>query len=153
MSLFSPPDDQDSTSRRLDPSSLDHNAPSDSRSAPQEPGQGNNCGEGNFTAGGSTTLEALYATDVVREAFMRLFNRDRSGHIFLDSDNGSDDNEDWEDNMDPLTFARYYAGPSNPHFVNIVQDHDRETRARFDRGMKSWAQGVAVSADFDLGAY
>jgi hypothetical protein len=98
-------------------------------------------------------LEALYATDVVREAFMRLFNRDGSGHICLDSDDGSDDDEDWEDNMDPLTFARYYAGPSNPHFVKMVQDYNRETRARFDRGMKRWAQGVAVSADFDLDAY
>jgi hypothetical protein len=100
-------------------------------------------------AGGSTALETLYATKVVREAFTRLFNRDKSGHIFLASDDGSDDDEDWEDNMDPLTFARYYAGPSNPHFVKMVQDHDRETRARFDCEMKRWAEGVVVSADSD----
>ena len=60
-------------------------------------------------------LEALYATEVVKEAFTRLFNRDVSGFIFLDSDDGSDDDGAWEDNMDPLTYARYYAGPSNPH--------------------------------------
>jgi hypothetical protein len=91
----------------------------------------------------------MYANKVVREAFMRLFNRDESGHIFLDSDHGLDDDEDWEDNMDPLTFARYYAGPSNPssRWFRI------ETRTRFDRDMKSWAEGVVVPADFDLDAY
>jgi hypothetical protein len=84
---------------------------------------------------------------------MPLFNRDKSGHIFLDFDDGSDDNEDWEDNMDPLTFVRYYAGPSNPHFVKMVQDHDRETRACFINEMKSWAEGVAASADSELDSY
>ncbi|KIM79134.1 hypothetical protein PILCRDRAFT_569417 [Piloderma croceum F 1598] len=74
----------------------------------------------------------------IREAFTRLFNCGESGFIFLGSDDGSDDDEAWEDNMDPLTFAGYYAGPSNPHFVKIVQHHDRETRARFDHEMKSW---------------
>ena len=84
---------------------------------------------------------------------MLLFDRDESGRIFLDSDDGSDDDEDWEDNMDPLTFARYYAGPSNPHFVKMVQDHDRETRARFNNEMKSWAKRVAASADSELDSY
>ena len=60
-------------------------------------------------------LEALYATEVVKEAFTRLFNRDVSGFIILDSDDGSDDDGAWEDNMDPLTIAGYYAGSSNPH--------------------------------------
>ena len=66
MSLSSPSpndaNDEDATSRALNPSSSDHNAPSTSRSGPQEPGQSNNRGEGNFAAGGSTVLEALYAT-------------------------------------------------------------------------------------------
>jgi hypothetical protein len=106
--ILSPPprDDEDATSRTLDPSSSDHNAPSTSCSGTQEPRQSNNHSEGDSTAGGNTVLEALYATEVVREAFTRLFNRDESGFIFLDSDDGSDDDEDWEDNMDPLTFAR-----------------------------------------------
>jgi len=77
-------------------------------------------------------LEALYATEVVREAFMCLFNLDESGCIFLDSDDGSDEDEYWEDNMDPLTFARYYAGPSNPHFVKMVQDHDLKMKNRVE---------------------
>ena len=64
------------------------------------------------------------------QAFVRHFNHDEPGHIFLDSDDGSDVNEDREDNMDPLTFARYYVrAGSNPHFVEMVKDHDRETRA------------------------
>ena len=55
--------------------------------------------------------------------------------------------------MDPLTFARYYAGPSDPHFVKIVRDHDHETHASFDRGMKSWPEGVVASADSELVKY
>jgi len=39
-------------------------------------------------------LEALYATEVVREAFMCLSNHDESGCIFLDSNDDSDDDED-----------------------------------------------------------
>ena len=60
-------------------------------------------------------LEALYATEVVKGAFTRLFNRDVSGFIFLDSDDGSDDDEAWEDNMDPLTYTGYYAESTNRH--------------------------------------
>ncbi len=116
--------------RTLDLSSSDHNAPCTSRSGPQEPGQSAGHGEGNFAASGSTALEAL--TEVVREAFTRLFNHDESGRIFLDSGDGSDDDEYWEDNMDPLTFARYYVGPSNPHFVKMVQDHDLEMKDRVE---------------------
>jgi hypothetical protein len=93
-------------------------------------------------------LEVLYATEVVRAAFKRLFNRDVSGFIFLDSDDGSNDNEAWEDNMSLLTFARYYAGPSNPHFAKMVQDRDRETCACLEGEIKSWAEGV-VSVDRD----
>ena len=63
---------------------------------------------------------------------MHLFNCDKSGLIFLDSDDGLDDSEDWEDNMDPLSFARHYTGLSNPHLVKMVQDHDCETHACFD---------------------
>ena len=59
-------------------------------------------------------LVALYATEVVKEALTRLFNRDVSRFIFLDLDDSSDDDEAWENSMDPLTFARYYARPSNP---------------------------------------
>ena len=94
-------------------------------------------------------LEALYATEVVKEALTRLFNRDVSRVIFLDLDDGSDDDEAWENNMDPLTFARYYARPSNSHFVKMVQDHDRETCTRFEDKMKVWAEGV-ISADSEL---
>ena len=94
-------------------------------------------------------LEALYATEIVKEALTRLFNRDVSHFIFLDLGDGSDDDEAWENNMDPLTFARYYARPSNPQFVKIVQDHDRETCTRFEDKMKVWAEGV-ISADSEL---
>ena len=74
---------------------------------------------------------------------MRLFNRDISGYIFLDPDDSSDDDEDWEDNMDLPSTA----------LDRQIKDHDRETRARCDRGMKSWAERVGVSVGFDLGAH
>jgi len=51
-------------------------------------------------------LQALYAPETVREALRRLFYRDESGFIFLGSDDGLDDDESWEDNMDPLRFAQ-----------------------------------------------
>ena len=101
----------------------------------QEPGQSNSRGEGNFTAGRSMELETLYATEVVKEAFTHLVNRDISRFISLDLDDGSDDDEAWEDNMDPLTFVGYYAGPPNPHFVKMVKGHDG-TRTRFEDEMK-----------------
>ena len=147
-----PPDDEDATFRSVDPSSLDHNTPSTSHSCQQKLGQSNNRDVGNFTAGRSMELEALYTTELVKEAFMRLINCDISGFIFLDSDDGSNDDEAWEDNMDPFTFARYYAGPSNPHFVKMVQDYDHETHTCFKGEMKSWAKGV-VSADPEFSAY
>ncbi len=87
MSLSPPPPDNEvATSRTLDLSSSDHNAPPTSCSGPQEPGQSDGHGEGTFAASGSMALEALYATEVVREAFMCLFNCDESGLIPLDSE-------------------------------------------------------------------
>jgi hypothetical protein len=98
----------------------------------------------------SMTLEALYATEVVREAFTHLFNCDESSFIFLDLDDGSDNDEAWKDNMDLLMFAKYYAGPSNPHFVKMVQVYDCKTHTHFNHEMKGWAEGV-VSVDSELG--
>ena len=88
-------------------------------------------------------MQSLYGTDAVGEAFKRLSLRDESGDIILYSDDGSDDDDAWEDNMDSITFAQYYAGPLNPHFVKMVQDHDNETRARLHRDIMGWAEGVA----------
>ena len=45
-----------------------------------------------------------------------------------DDDDGDDD-DDWEDNMDPITFCKYYAA-ANPDMAKIVQDHDRKMRER-----------------------
>jgi len=146
------PADEDVMFRALDPSFSGHNAPPPNYSDPQVPGQSNNSVERVPAVGGSMELQALYASEAVKAAFVRLFRRDEPGTFVLCADDGSDDDEAWEDNMDPLTFARYYAGPSNPHFVKMVQDHDRETRARFDLEMKAWAAGVVVSEDSEHGA-
>jgi hypothetical protein len=39
----------------------------------------------------------------------------------------SDDDDEWEDRMDPVAFARYYAA-QNPHLAKIVHDHDVKMR-------------------------
>ena len=54
--------------------------------------------------------------------------------------------------MDLLAFARYYAGPSNPHFLKMVQDHDREARPRFDHFLcHSFQFAINVFGDVYLG--
>jgi hypothetical protein len=58
-----------------------------------------------------------------------------------DDDEEDDDDEEWEDTMDPVTFARYYAG-QNPHLAKIVQDHDVKMRERLDEGIASWMESV-----------
>ncbi|KIM81170.1 hypothetical protein PILCRDRAFT_821608 [Piloderma croceum F 1598] len=75
-----------------------------------------------------------------------FFNYDayKSSLIYPDSDDSLDDTDGWEDNMDPLTFARY-AGPSSVHFVKMVQDHDRKARARFNHDVKSCRESGILS--------
>jgi hypothetical protein len=62
--------------------------------------------------------------------------------ITLDScSEGDDDDDNWEDNMDPITFLRYYAA-SHPVLAKVVQEHDQKLRERFDQGIASWMEGV-----------
>jgi hypothetical protein len=62
--------------------------------------------------------------------------------VTLDScSEGDDDDDNWEDNMDPITFLRYYAA-SHPVLAKVVQDHDQKLRERFDQGIASWMEGV-----------
>ena len=42
-------------------------------------------------------------------------------------DDYDDDEDEWEDNMDPNTFARYYAA-GNPFLAKIVEEHDQKMR-------------------------
>lgn len=86
----------------------------------------------------SLTLQALYAKNAVKRAFFEL-----SPTITLDSDDDDEDDLDdnWEDNMDPITFARYYAA-GDPLLAQIVQDHDRKMRERLDQGIADWVKGV-----------
>ncbi|KAM6488962.1 hypothetical protein JOM56_015598 [Amanita muscaria] len=92
-------------------------------------------------AGSSLAFQALYANDAVKQAFASL----HKPYIVLDSgsddDDDDDDNPDWEDTMDPVTFARYYAA-FNPHFAKIVQEHDQKMRERLDQEITNWAKGV-----------
>lgn len=96
-----------------------------------------------FGAGGSFALQALYATDVVKQALASLSNHDRPALILdsNDDDDEDDDDSDWEDGMDPITFARYYAA-QNPHLAKIVRDHDNKMRERLNEGIMRWVGGV-----------
>jgi hypothetical protein len=86
--------------------------------------------------GGSPAWQALFASDAVRQAFAHLSNRDKHPTAFPTLDD--DDEDEWADTMDPVTFARYYAN-TIPQFAKIVQDHDRESRE-----ITSWVGGVAL---------
>ena len=92
-----------------------------------------------FGAGGSSALQALYATDVVKQAFASL-----SYHNALVLDPDGDDfdcDDDWEVRMDPVTFARYYAA-QNPHLARIVQVGDDKKRGPFHEGIANWVEGI-----------
>lgn len=92
-------------------------------------------------------LQVLYAADSVKEAFARLSHKTPSTSSTSDDDDGSD-NEEWEDNMGPITFMRYFAARNpNPLFDKLLEDHDKEERARLDRTITGWAVGVADAAE------
>ena len=86
----------------------------------QYPGQDSHHGGTGLGAHGSLALQALYSTDAAKNAFASLSCRNQPA-LMLDSDEDSedDDDEEWEDRMDPVTFARYYAD-QNPHLAKIV---------------------------------
>jgi len=87
-------------------------------------------------------LQTLYANEAVKHPLANLppFSKPldpESDYSVSDSD--SDDN--WEDNMDPITFARYYAD-INPHFAKIVQEHDQKMREHLNQRIATWVEGV-----------
>jgi hypothetical protein len=65
----------------------------------------------------------------------------------LPDDNDEDDDSDWEDNMDPITFMRHMAA-GNPHsiFIQVLEDHDRLKRARLESEISSWAARIVDAA-------
>lgn len=110
----------------------------------QTPGKGNNGGEGNASSGGSAELQALYASVFVKLAYEEL-TRPRSEGLVLDSDeDDDDDDEEWEDTMDPATFARYYA-PQSPFMAQIVERHDQKVQQNLERDTMRWLDGLAAA--------
>lgn len=112
----------------------------------QHPRQDGDYGGAAFGAGGSSALQALYAPDVVKQAFASLERQrnEKPDLILYDGDDDSDDdddsNPDWEDRSDPITFLRYYV--SHPLIAKIVQEHDDKMRERFNEGIASWLGGI-----------
>jgi hypothetical protein len=94
-------------------------------------------------------LQALYASNAVRQALARLSIRHKAYANVLALDDDEDDDDDdseWDDNMDPVTFARYYAN-TIPQCARIVQDHDRAARARLVRKITDWTGGIAAEPE------
>jgi hypothetical protein len=111
------------------------------RGSSQHLGQDNESGGSRFGAGGSFALQALYATDAVKQAFASLSHPEQPALILDLDDDSDDDEEDWEDKMDPVAFARYYAA-QNLHLAKIVQDHDAKVRERLNEGIAGWVKSV-----------
>ncbi|KDQ08115.1 hypothetical protein BOTBODRAFT_584544 [Botryobasidium botryosum FD-172 SS1] len=112
----------------------------------QASGQSSGHNEGKPDSGGSAELQALYASPFVKRAYEELtrqFDESRTLCLAFDEDY-EDDGEEWEDNMDPVTFARYYAS-QDPHFAMIVEEHDRWVRENLERDTVGWLDGL-VSA-------
>jgi hypothetical protein len=84
----------------------------------------------------SLTLQSLYAKNAVKYAFYHL-----TSPVFTFDSDDDDLDDSWEDNMDPITFARCYAADS-PLLTKIVQDHDRKMRERLNQGIADWVKAV-----------
>jgi hypothetical protein len=107
---------------------------------PGQPGGSNHHGAGaGPTASRSLALQALYANDAVKRA-LAISERHSALDLYPDDD-GDDDDDVWEDNMDPITFARYYAA-STPLLAKVVQEHDEKMRERLNQGILNWVEGV-----------
>ena len=61
-------------------------------------------------------------------------------------DNNNNNNNNWEDNMDPITFNRYYAA-SHPVLAKVVQEHDQKVRERLNQGIAGWLEGVQSDSE------
>jgi hypothetical protein len=137
MSPF-PPGNGNSVFKGPDAPPSENDTVPGSGSYPNQPGKrGNHPGAG-LPAGSSLALQALYANDAVKQAFASL----DQPPMVLDSGSDDDDEDgDWEDRMDPITFARHYAA-CNPHMARIVQEHDQKMRERLDQEITNWTEGV-----------
>ncbi|KAF8816063.1 hypothetical protein BYT27DRAFT_7077943 [Phlegmacium glaucopus] len=115
-----------------------NNISSNSGSSLQQP-DSSGCGSGSGPTGRSPAWQG-YA---VRQALLFISNWDKrhDSSIFDGSEDDEDDDEEWEDNMDPVTFARYYAN-TIPEFAKIVQDHDYKARMCLNSRIMDWARSI-----------
>jgi hypothetical protein len=152
-SASSPPDDENSPSRGLG-SSQNNVQPRGDPTAPQsnQTTLQDSLGGEPDPDGRSLALQDLYATDTVKDAFARisLYNTPAMSDAESDDDDDDEDDndEEWEDNMDPITFMRYFATRNpNPTITKLVEDYDREERARLDSKISGWTAGIMDVAE------
>jgi hypothetical protein len=108
---------------------------------PHQPGGNNNHDGTGPSAGTSLAFQALYANDAVKHAFVDFDQTSVTLDSGSDDEDHDDDDDNWEDNMDPITFVRYYAA-GNPLLAKIVQEHDQKMRERLNQEIANWVKGV-----------
>ena len=118
--------------------------------SPQHPRQGSGYYGGAAFGAGSAAVQALYATDAVKKAFAEFLFQKKA--LILDSDDDDDDDSDnpnWEDRMDPVTFARYYA-PQSLLWARFVQEHDDKMREHFNEGIFNWLEDIQTASESEI---
>ena len=87
-------------------------------------------------------LQSLYANDAAKHPLTHLppYAKPLDPEPdFDDSDYDSD--ASWEDRMDPITFARYYAATS-PALAKYVREYDQIMSERLNQRVAAWVDGV-----------
>ena len=100
--------------------------------------------DGGPSAGASLPLQSLYANDAVKHPLIHLPPCAKPldpEPDFDDSDSDSDSDGSWEDRMDPITFARYYAATS-PALAEYVREYDQTMSECLNQRVAMWIDGV-----------
>jgi len=88
---------------------------------------------------GVTGLPSIPPTHLNLSPYCRPLNPELESDLH-GSDSDSDNN--WKDEMVPITFARYYAA-SHPLLVKVVQEHDQKMHERLDQRIATWVDGLS----------
>jgi len=94
----------------------------------------------------TTTTITTTATTDTNDAIMMIEQQDNeNSRVGREEEERGVEMQDgmWEDRMDPVMFARYYAD-QNPHLAKIVQDHNAKMCECLDEGIASWMESVQL---------
>lgn len=96
---------------------------------------------GRAPTGRNSKLQDIDAVDAIHDGLSMT----TLGSSLCDLD---DDDEDWKNTTDPVTFMRdMAAGTPHPIITKFLEDHDREERMRLESKISSWATGITDAAE------